>query len=371
MVVQSKVIMADVARDAGVSVMTVSYAFSHPQRVSEKTRARVAASAEKLGYAGPNPSARSLRQGRSNSVAVVVGEGLTYAFDDPQSSRFLAGVAAVCVEYQQSLTLLPVNGDESDAARIRESSADAFILWTGVSDGPLLEAILAAGRPVAIQGAAPDSLYQTSSADGSRKDVHVVTIDDRAAAAAVAETTFAAASSPAVISFALEDEQQATIVYGPDIESIKFPGARQRLQGFRDACERSGSAWAEIPVAVVSRNHRQDAAPIIEELFALPTRPDAVVAMSDQLALAALDVLAGEGLRVPEDVAVSGWDDSDEAAQSGLTSVHQSLQDQGTQCALLALGQTDPAVQAPWSLSVRSTTRHSTLDRPARVTTAR
>jgi DNA-binding LacI/PurR family transcriptional regulator len=356
---QLGVTMADVARDAGVSVMTVSYAYNHPQRVSEKTRARVAASAAKLGYLGPNPSARSLRQGRSNSVAVVVGEGLTYAFDDPESSRFLAGVAEVCVEYQQSLTLLPVNGDETDAARIRESPADAFILWTGVSDGPLLAAILASGRPVAIQGAPPESLHPTPSANGVRQDVHVVSIDDRAAAAAVAGVTFASASVPAVISFALEDEQRPTIVRGPVIDGIKFPGARQRLLGFRDACERRGFAWSEIPVAVVTRNDRQDSTPIIEELFRLPKPPDGVVAMSDQLALAALDQLELRGLRVPDDVAVSGWDDSREADTHGLTSVHQSLHDQGAQCAMLALGQSESAEEAPWSLSIRSTTRGS------------
>jgi DNA-binding LacI/PurR family transcriptional regulator len=187
--------------------------------------------------------------------------------------------------------------------------------------------------------------------------VHVVSIDDRAAAAAVAGVTFASASTPAIISFALEDEQQATIVRGPVIDGIKFPGARQRLLGFRDACERLGFAWDEIPVAVVSRNDRQDSAPIIEELLGLPQRPDGIVAMSDQLALAALDQLADGGLRTPDDVAVSGWDDSPEAAANGLTSVHQSLHDQGAQCALLALGQADQAVETPWSLSVRSTTR--------------
>ncbi|MDN4613749.1 LacI family DNA-binding transcriptional regulator [Leifsonia sp. F6_8S_P_1B] len=355
-----KVTMADVARDAGVSVMTVSYTYSSPHRVSPRTRERVNASAQKLGYQGPNPSARSLRQGKSNSVAVVVGEGLTYAFDDPQSSRFLAGVAAVCVEFRQSLTLLPVSGDESDGDRIHQSSADAFIWWTGVSEGPLLEALIAAGKPIAIQGAQPDSLRDPEGAVAER--VHVVTIDDRAAAEAIAEVTFAGAAAPAVVSFALDDDQDPVIVHGPALDDIRFPGARQRLEGFRAACERLGHAWEAVPVAVVSRNHRQDARPLIEELFERDVRPDAVVAMSDQLALSVLDVLADRGLTTPDDVSVSGWDDSAEAEQQGLTSVHQSLEEQGTRCALLALGQlSEPAegvaVEEPWSLAVRATTR--------------
>ncbi|PZE54405.1 LacI family transcriptional regulator [Curtobacterium sp. MCPF17_047] len=353
--------MADVARAAGVSVMTVSYAYSAPHRVSPGTRARVETSAAALGYAGPNPAARSLRQGRSNSIAVVVGEGLTYAFDDPESSRFLAGVASVCVEFQQSLTLVPVNGDARDADRIRESAADAFVLWTGVSDGPLLDAVVASGRRVAIQGAEPDSLRARPDADQVAGRVHVVTIDDRSAAAAVATATFAGAARPAVVSFALEDEQEATVVHGPALDDVRFPGARQRLRGYRDAVEAAGHRWADVPVAVVGRNHRQDARPVIEELLggadAQESAPDAVVAMSDQLALAVLDVLTETDRSTPGDVAVSGWDDSPEAAQHGLTSVHQALEEQGTQCALLALGQVTEAPTAPWSLALRTTTR--------------
>jgi DNA-binding LacI/PurR family transcriptional regulator len=349
--------MADVARDAGVSVMTVSYAYNAPHRVSPTTRDRISASARRLGYPGPNPSARSLRQGKSNSVAVVVGEGLAYAFDDPQSSRFLAGVAAVCVEFQQSMTLLPVNADDTDADRIRESSADAFIWWTGVSEGPLLEALISLGKPIAIQGAEPDSLAHRANTDDVRSRVHVVTIDDRAAADAIATVTFAGASSPAIVSFALDDDQEAAVVYGPELDGIRFPGARARLQGFKDACERLGHEWQSVPVVVVSRNHRQDSRPIIEELLGGEKRPDAVAAMSDQLALAVLDVLASRGLGAPGDVSVSGWDDSAEAIEFGLTSVHQSLEEQGTRCALLALRQVVEVPEEPWSLAVRATTR--------------
>jgi len=63
--------MADVAREAGVSVMTVSYVFSRPQRVSPGIRERVIQAARRLNYHGPDPAARSLARGRSNSVGVV------------------------------------------------------------------------------------------------------------------------------------------------------------------------------------------------------------------------------------------------------------------------------------------------------------
>jgi DNA-binding LacI/PurR family transcriptional regulator len=99
--------MTDVAQEAGVSVVTVSYVFSRPQRVSPGIRELVVQAARRLNYHGPDPAARSLARGRSNSVGVGVGEGLTYAFDDLESARFLVGVAAVCVEYQQNMVLIP------------------------------------------------------------------------------------------------------------------------------------------------------------------------------------------------------------------------------------------------------------------------
>jgi DNA-binding LacI/PurR family transcriptional regulator len=150
--------MADVAQEAGVSVMTVSYVFSRPQRVSPGVRELVVKAARRLNYHGPDPAARSLARGRSNSVGVVVGEGLTYAFDDFQSTRFLVGVAAVCVEYQQNLVLIPAVGDAGDVSRVLEAAVDSYILWTGVRDGPVLDAVIATGKPVAIQGPPPDSL---------------------------------------------------------------------------------------------------------------------------------------------------------------------------------------------------------------------
>ncbi|AXE37556.1 LacI family DNA-binding transcriptional regulator [Acidipropionibacterium virtanenii] len=346
---QSRVTMADVARAAGVSTMTVSHAYNHPDRLAASTLEKVRVAASELRYYGPNPSARSLSRGHTDSIAVVVGEGLLYAFDDPQSGQFLAGVASVCVERRQSLSLLPVAGDVSDAARIRESPADGFILWTGVNDGPLLDAILATDRPVAIQGARPASA-------GFHEGVHTVTIDDRSAARAVARHVFSGAARPAVLSFALASHQRPTVIVGPGLESIRFPGAHQRLLGFRAACEELGLDWARVPVAVVSTNDRRNARGVVSTL--LPRhRPDAVVAMSDQLALAVLDVAGEDGLKVPRELTVSGWDDSSQARSAGLTSVHQNLREQGIQCAELVLGIRDRAAESPWSLALRGSTR--------------
>src|SRR5919202_5632994 len=102
--------MRQVADAAGVSVMTVSYAYAQPERVSAEAATRVRAAAGRLGYPGPHPGARSLRRGRAGSLGVVLGEALTYAFEDPQAARFLAGVAEVCATERVGLTLVPITG---------------------------------------------------------------------------------------------------------------------------------------------------------------------------------------------------------------------------------------------------------------------
>jgi DNA-binding LacI/PurR family transcriptional regulator len=90
-----RVTLAQVAELAGVSVMTASYTYNRPSRVSGEARVRVLAAAAQLGYAGPDPSARSLRRGSTRTLGVVLGEHLSYAFEDPQAVSFLAGIAEV------------------------------------------------------------------------------------------------------------------------------------------------------------------------------------------------------------------------------------------------------------------------------------
>src|SRR3954447_1261736 len=187
-----RVTMPDVAREAGVSAMTVSYTFNRPERVASATRQRVLEAAERLGYSGPHPSARSLRRGRTATLGVVLGEHLTYAFDDPQATQFLAGISMVCVEHQLGLTLTPSPGGPRDAARVREAAVDAIVLWTTADDDPVLDAVLQRGLPAVVHGG-PD-----------RDGIGLVAIDDRARARAVGEAAFIGARSPAVLSFPLD-----------------------------------------------------------------------------------------------------------------------------------------------------------------------
>lgn len=113
-------------------------------------------------------------------------------------------------------------------------------------------------------------------------------------------------------------------------------------------------------MAVCATNTARDAATTLAEVIASVQAFDAVAAMSDELALATTDALSAAGVRVPEDVSVTGFDDTAGAAPAGLSTVHQDLRDQGARCARIALsprGQPGSDVSAPWSVMERSSTR--------------
>lgn len=332
MAARARVTMRHVAAEAGVGVMTVSYTYTRPERVAEATRAKVLEAAERLGYRGPDPVARSLRRGVTGNLGVVLGEHLTYAFEDPQAARFLAGVSGVCVEQQLGLVLIPSTGEPADVERVREAAVDGFVLWTTVRDDPVLEAVGATGKPAAIQGgpAAPG--------------VQVVAADDRAAARAIAEHLLDGARSPLVLSQPLDRERWAGVIRGPGTD-VPFPITRARLTGYREAVEASGRAWRDIPVAVVARHSRDSGRRAVAAALD-HVRPDVVLAMSDQLAAGARDVLGASS-------AVCGWDDSELAATLGFPSVRQSLHDQGVICARIAAGLTTTVDTVPWELALR------------------
>jgi DNA-binding LacI/PurR family transcriptional regulator len=347
--------LRQVAETAGVSVMTASYVYSRPGRVAPGTAAKVRAAADRLGYPGPHPGARSLRRGRAGSLGVILGERLTYAFDDPQAARFLAGVAEVCAAEGTGLTLVPITGAASDVQRIAEAVVDGFIVWTTSDDDPVLEAVAASRLPAVVH------------AGPSRRGLPVVGIDDRAAATAIGKLAFTGAARPMVLSFPANRQRDKAVCTGPPGPEVTYPVTRHRWAGFLDAWRKTGGSPAGLRVAICPANTTAHGEDFARELFRGGDPPDAIAAMSDELALGALRAAARTDRAVPDAVAITGWDDSDAAAPAGLTSLRQSLRDQGKSCARIALGHPQPPPshdQTGWQVIPRSSTRKQDRESP-------
>jgi DNA-binding LacI/PurR family transcriptional regulator len=185
--------------------MTASYAYSRPERVAPGTAAKVRAAAERLGYPGPHAGARSLRRGRAGSVGVILGERLTYAFDDPQAARFLAGVAGGLRGRGRRSHPGPDHRGRQRRAAGRRRVVDGFVVWTTSDDDPVLDAVAASGLPAVVH------------AGPHRRGLPVVGIDDRAAAAAIGRLAFAGAARPVVLGFPVDRDRDRALLTGAPV----------------------------------------------------------------------------------------------------------------------------------------------------------
>ena len=133
---------------------------------------------------------------------------------------------------------------------------------------------------------------------------------------------------------------------------------RHRWEGFRDAWTHAGHPAAQLRLAVCPVNHMAEGEAFANELLRDTDPPDAIAAMSDELALGVLRAAARLGVPVPDRLAVTGWDDRDTAEPAGLTTLAQSLRDQGAHCARAALGLTaGVSAQHEWQIVLRTSTR--------------
>ena len=152
---QSRGTLASLAAELGVSRTTVSNAYNRPEQLSAALRERILATAERLGYPGPDPTARSLRTRRTGSFGVLLTEHLSYAFEDLASVDFLAGMAEASYGSNNSLTLVPVGPDTSvdqvaATQLVNQCVVDGFVVYSVAADDPYLLAAKNRRLPMVI-----------------------------------------------------------------------------------------------------------------------------------------------------------------------------------------------------------------------------
>ncbi|HEY0780046.1 MAG TPA: LacI family DNA-binding transcriptional regulator [Gemmatirosa sp.] len=310
--VSARATLRDVARAAGVSHTTVSNAFARPDQLSAPLRAHVLATARALGYAGPSPAARSLRTGRHGALGLVFSEDLPYAFSDPTATQFLQGVAEACRERAANLLLIATRtgeragdgGDDSTlggSPALRDAAVDGVIVYSLASDSAMLDPIAARRLPLVV-------------VDQPRlPGVAFVGIDDEGAARAIAEHLLGLGHRRFVIlSLKLCPDGREGIADARRTAGATYEVAAARLAGYRGALAAAGVDPATVPVVECARNDERRARELLAPLLATArptTRPTAVLAMSDRLALGAVSAARAAGLAIPGDVSVVGFDD--------------------------------------------------------------
>ena len=165
--------LASLAAELKVSRTTISNAYNRPDQLSADLRERILATAKRIGYAGPDPVARSLRTRRAGAVGLVIAEPLTYSFSDPAALNFVAGLAESCEEVGQGLLLVAVGPrrsvDEGSNAVV-SAGVDGFVVYAAADDDPYLQLVLQRQLPVVV-------VDQPADVPGASR----VGIDDRTA----------------------------------------------------------------------------------------------------------------------------------------------------------------------------------------------
>ena len=313
--------MAGVAEELGVSTMTVSNAYNRPDQLSAGLRARIFEAAERLGYAGPDPVARSLRRQKTNLAGILYSNRLSYAFDDAAQVLFLKGVAAATEEAGMGLLLVPGTvgtSDEERAAAVLDATVDGFVVYSVSDDDPLIRAALRRRLPTVV---ADQPMVE---------GVPFVGIDDEAAAWEAAEHLVGLGHQRfGVVASAISKNPPFDLVDRRRQGSATFRISRARLAGYAAALESAGLSWSNVPVHESFSSAKALGREAARALLAREPRPTALLAFSDQLALGVVEAAGELGLSVPGDLSVVGFDDVPEAATAGLTSVHQDHAEKG------------------------------------------
>jgi len=300
----TRVTLRTVARRVGVSPMTVSNAFSRPDQLSAALREKILAAAAELGYAGPDPAARTLARGSTGTVGILFHGTPRHALSDDLVALFLAVVAEVLGRDGLALTLLPNLGTR-DVEPVRDVAMDGAIIYSCSPVDEHVEWLRRRQLPLVLVDQPPDDRFPS------------VNVADRAGACAAATH---------LVEFG--HRRIALLAANSDDRYVQ----RERLHGWRDAL---GPAGITPVPRYVERSDGEEAYAAARELLAAPDRPTAVLAFSDALAADVLRAAADLRLRVPADVSVIGFDDSPLARRltPALTTVRQDAVAKGSTAA--------------------------------------
>ncbi|WP_448624781.1 LacI family DNA-binding transcriptional regulator [Geodermatophilus sp. URMC 64] len=327
-----------VAERAGVGRGTVSRVINGSPQVSERTRAMVEAAVAELGYV-PNLAARALVTRRTDAVALVISESEDRVFGEPFFAGVVRGISAGVTAADRQLVLALTAGPDGQRRLERYLSpqhVDGVLLVSLHGDDPLPRQLRARGLPVVLGGRPPGGY------DGAYVDVDNV------------------GGARAGVGHLLErGRRRIATITGPH----DMGAGQDRLAGYRAALADAGR---EVDPELVVEGDFSEVSGVRAMRALLERRPDvdAVFAADDLMAIGALRALREAGRRVPEDVAVVGFDDSplSRVTEPPLSTVRQPVDEMGREMAemlirLISEGEadgTDRSAVLPTELVVRA-----------------
>lgn len=311
--------------------MTVSNAFSRPDQLSAALREKILAAAAELGYAGPDPAARTLARGSTGTVGILFHGTPRHTLSDGLAALFLAVVAEELGRDGLALTLLPNLGTR-DVEPVRDVAMDGAIIYACSPVDEHVEWLHRRQLPLVFVDQPPDDRFPSVNvadrAGACAAATHLVEFGHRRIALLAAAPGRVRRHRDPRLAASGGDSGSSAAAANPDDRYVP----RERLRGWRDALGPAGITPVPLYVEESGGEAAYEAA---RELLAAPDRPTAVLAFSDTLAADVLQAAADLRLRVPADVSVIGFDDSPLARRltPALTTVRQDAVAKGSTAA--------------------------------------
>ncbi|WP_108702260.1 ribose operon transcriptional repressor RbsR [Phytobacter sp. SCO41] len=294
--------MKDVARMAGVSTSTVSHVINKDRFVSEAIREKVESAIKALNYA-PSALARSLKINQTRTIGMLIT-----ASTNPFYSELVRGVERSCFERGYSLVLCNTEGDEqrmnSNLETLMQKRVDGLLLLCTETHQPSREILQRyPSVPTVMMDWAPfdgdsDLIQDNSLLGGDMATQYLIN----------------------------KDHTHIACIAGP----LDKTPARLRLEGYRDAMARAGLTIHDGD-EIIGNFEFSGGFEAMQMLLALEARPQAVFICNDAMAVGAYLALYQAGLRVPQDIAIVGYDDIELAQYMTppLTTIHQPKDELG------------------------------------------
>jgi DNA-binding LacI/PurR family transcriptional regulator len=329
--------LKDIAKRAGVSVATVSNVVNGYRPVGAATRQRVQQAIDELGYS-PNLSARHLRNGRTGIIALAIPE-----LNNPYFAELADAAIREAGQHGYTVLLDYTDGDREKELLVSQGFRAQVIDGLILSPVQLTRAEVlkrTSGTPMVLVG---ESVY-----DVPYDHIAIDNVD----------------ASHAAMRHLLDLGRRRIAFVGAQADISRQP-AHLRLHGYQESLAAAGLPYDPQLVVTTDYFGRADGAAGLRRLMALPHPPDAVFAYNDLIAIGVVRAAVELGLRVPEDLAVVGFDDIEEGRYSNptLTTISPDKASIGSQAVACLIGRldgsrvADPAeVQVPYKLVTREST---------------
>lgn len=314
--------LEDIARMSGVSRSTVSRVINNDPKVNADTRKSVMEVIQRINFQ-PNLAARGLAVGRTRVLALVIPRTTAAVFVDPYFPLLIQGVSSACNARSYCMMFWLVEPDYEQRMVqqiIYNGLIDGVIIASAVIDDPIVNALVQTRR-------IPFLMIGRHISDPS---VSFVDVENRSSA------------MQAVEHLIQQGRRRIATVSGP----FSMVAGVDRYHGYQDALLKY-----DLPLdpALVAEGNFNEEAGYEGMRKLLPAQPDALFAASDMMAIGALRAIEEAGLRVPQDIAVVGFDDIPIASRTNppLTTMAQPTQHCGAVAADLLIDMIENPTPAP------------------------